>query len=86
MHFFSIYFYTMVLVPATLKIFHFHLLAAVPTPVVPNIIIISNSFNLSNRYYGEWHRGKQDGVGVLQLNDGTKYSGVFKGGGLESWL
>ena len=38
------------------------------------------------QYYGEWHKGKQDGVGVLQLNDGTKFSGVFKGGGLDSWL
>ncbi|CAD7927420.1 unnamed protein product [Amoebophrya sp. A120] len=39
-----------------------------------------------SRYYGEWVRGKQEGIGVLLLKDGTKCPGVFHAGQLTDWL
>eukprot|EP00391_Amoebophrya_sp_Ameob2_P012376 CAMPEP_0178996650 /NCGR_PEP_ID=MMETSP0795-20121207/8486_1 /TAXON_ID=88552 /ORGANISM="Amoebophrya sp., Strain Ameob2" /LENGTH=1087 /DNA_ID=CAMNT_0020689063 /DNA_START=149 /DNA_END=3409 /DNA_ORIENTATION=+ len=38
-----------------------------------------------SRYYGEWVRGKQEGIGVLLLKDGTKCPGMFHAGQLTDW-
>ncbi|CAD7935690.1 unnamed protein product [Amoebophrya sp. A25] len=39
-----------------------------------------------SRYYGEWVNGKQEGLGVLLLKDGTKCPGLFHDGQLTEWL